>query len=205
MSRTTRDCRWRFCAIACLTRATLQPRWGLRFRSTTRSERRSWSNGDVAAHEDGRRAANEYRTSDGVVGLLMTNARPRGLKIRWLETSSLAAMRSSNAEITHWDGWPQGRWWNSPLLFWDQFSKSGSLGNTPDPHDKVGVLCVQKTIQPGQSEEFRILPGLAFSESDTGLVRMVGAAGRGEDDHRQLLCRRDSRARGIAVATPRSI
>ncbi len=74
----------------------------------------------------------------------------------------VAATRNSGAEITHWEGWPLGRWWNSPLLFWDQFSKSGSMGSTPDPHDKVGVLCVQKTIQPGHSEDFEFVLGWRF-------------------------------------------
>jgi uncharacterized protein (DUF608 family) len=118
-------------------------------------------NDDVAAGRvrDGR--LNEYRTSDAVVGLLMTNAELAS-EHPMAGDFVIAAMRSANAEITHWEGWPLGRWWNSPLLFWDQFSKSGSMGSTPDPHDKVGVLCVQKTIQPGKSEEFEFFLGWRF-------------------------------------------
>lgn len=118
-------------------------------------------NGDVAARKVGNGRRNEYRTSGAVTGLSMTNVD--------LESEDpmagefvVAAMRSPNAEITHWEGWPLGRWWNSPLLFWDQFSKSGSMGKTPDPHDKVGVLCVQQTIQPGRSEEFEFILGWRF-------------------------------------------
>lgn len=118
-------------------------------------------NRDVAARKVGDGRRNEYRTSDAATGLLMSNAD--------LESEHpmagdfvVAAMRSPDAEITHWEGWPLGRWWNSPLLFWDQFSKSGSMGSTPDLHDKVGVLCVQKTILPGQSEDFEFFLGWRF-------------------------------------------
>jgi non-lysosomal glucosylceramidase len=118
-------------------------------------------NGDAAARKAGDGRRNEYRTSDAAVGLLMTNA---DLEPEHSMAGDfvVAARRSPNAEITHWEGWPLGRWWNSPLLFWDQFSKSGNMGSTPDPHDKVGVLCVQKTIQPGQSEDFEFFLGWRF-------------------------------------------
>jgi non-lysosomal glucosylceramidase len=118
-------------------------------------------NGDAAARKAGDGRRNEYRTSDAVVGLLMTNA---DLEAEHPMAGEfvVAAMRNPNAQITHWEGWPLGRWWNSPLLFWDQFSKSGNMGSTPDPHDKVGVLCVQKTIQPGQSEDFEFFLGWRF-------------------------------------------
>ena len=74
----------------------------------------------------------------------------------------LAATPESAAELSHWEGWPLGRWWNSPLLFWDQFSKSGNMATTPQPHDSVGVLCMQKTIAPGQTHDFQFLLGWRF-------------------------------------------
>lgn len=118
-------------------------------------------NTDVAARKvnDGRR--NEYRTARGMGGLVMSNAslasdHPMSGDI------TLVAMCSSELEISHWEGWPQGRWWNSPLLFWDQFSKSGTMGSAPDPHDNVGVVCLHKTIPPGQSKNFEFLLGWRF-------------------------------------------
>lgn len=117
--------------------------------------------GDAAAQKknDGRR--NEYRTSETIAGLSMTNTDlPSDHPLAG--DFVIAAKRSSIAEITHWEGWPLGRWWNSPLLFWDQFSKSGTLEAAPDPHDKVGVLCVRQKIQPGKSEDFEFLLGWRF-------------------------------------------
>jgi non-lysosomal glucosylceramidase len=118
-------------------------------------------NGDVAARKvnDGRR--NEYRTVRGMGGLVMSNANLAS-DHPMAGDFTLAAMSSSEREISHWEGWPLGRWWNSPLLFWDVFSKSGAMGSAPDPHDNVGVVCLHKMIQPGQSQDFEFLLGWRF-------------------------------------------
>ena len=56
----------------------------------------------------------------------------------------------------------QGRWWNSPLQFWDQFSKSGDLGAQPEAHNTVGALCLKRTILPGSRRSFQFLLGWRF-------------------------------------------
>ena len=99
---------------------------------------------------------NSYRSTQGTIGLLMSNS---GLEADDPMTGSfaLAAMPESGTQVSHWLGWPKGRWWNSPLLFWDQFSKDGNLGIQPEPFNSVGVLCLQTTIAPGQSTNFPFL------------------------------------------------
>ena len=108
---------------------------------------------------DGRQ--NEYRAADGVVGLTMSN-----LSLAQNDPMAgefvLAATPEAGAEVSHWVGWPAGRWWNSPLLFWDQFSKSGNLGAQPEEHTAVGVLCLQQSISPGQTANFQFLLGWRF-------------------------------------------
>jgi len=78
-------------------------------------------------------------------------------------TIAIAAMQSSGASMTCWPGWPQGKWWSGPLLFWDRFSGSDDLGPAPVPHDAVGVVCMQQTIASGQSASFRFLLGWHFA------------------------------------------
>lgn len=113
-----------------------------------------------AKADDGRR--NEYRTNPLIEGLSMSNPRlPSDHPMSG--DFVLAATRTTGGEITHWEGWPQGRWWNSPLLFWDEFSKSGSMPTTPDPHNAVGVLCMQKSVRAGSVEEFEFLLGWRFA------------------------------------------
>src|ERR1035441_5529151 len=77
---------------------------------------------------------NEYRTANGLAGLAMSNT-SLSPDDPMAGEFVLAATQEGGTEVSHWEGWPAGRWWNSPLLFWDQFSKSGSLGVQPESHN----------------------------------------------------------------------
>ncbi len=104
---------------------------------------------------------NEYRTEQNLAGLLMTNPGiPSGNPMSG--SIALTALFSPGTQVSHWIGWPQGRWWNAPLLFWDQFSKGGQLSAQPDPHNEVGVICLQATIAPGQEASFPFMLGWCF-------------------------------------------
>lgn len=122
------------------------------------TEREGGGAADAKA-KDGRR--NEYRRGGSIEGLAMSNSNLRA-DHPMSGDFVLATRKSAGGEVTHWEGWPQGRWWNSPLLFWDEFSKAGSMGSTPNPHDTVGVLCIQKTVLPGKTEDFEFLLGWRF-------------------------------------------
>jgi uncharacterized protein (DUF608 family) len=116
--------------------------------------------GATVKRENGGRQ-NEYRTANGVVGLAMSNtslAQDDPMAGEFV----LAATPEAGTEVSHWEGWPAGPWWNSPLLFWDQFSESGKLSAQPEAHDAVGVLCLHKLIPPGQTASFQFLLGWRF-------------------------------------------
>jgi non-lysosomal glucosylceramidase len=102
------------------------------------------------------RRLNDFRSTQGIICLLMTNP---GVTIDdpMAGSFALAAMPESGMQVSHWLGWPKGRWWNSPLLFWDQFSRDGNLGTQSEPFNSVGVLCLQQTIAPGRSANFPFL------------------------------------------------
>lgn len=104
---------------------------------------------------------NEYREADGIVGLVMSNP-ALAADDPMAGEFVLAATADSGGQVSHWKGWPAGRWWNSPLLFWDQFSKSGNLGAPPESQNNVGALCLQKAIAPGRSATFQFLLGWRF-------------------------------------------
>ncbi len=108
---------------------------------------------------EGRR--NAYRSSDGIAGYAMSNP-SLAANDPMAGEFVLAATPDAGTEVSHWEGWPQGRWWNSPLLFWDQFSKNGDLGAQSEPHDSVGALCLKKTIPPGETASFQFLLGWRF-------------------------------------------
>jgi non-lysosomal glucosylceramidase len=110
---------------------------------------------DVArATEDPR--INQYQTGNQLEGLLMTN--PSLSASDPMQGSfTLAVISGPGARTTHWRGWPRGRWWNSPMLFWDAFSQDGALLNEPSSRNAVGALCQQKSIPAGGSADFTFL------------------------------------------------
>ncbi len=118
-------------------------------------------NRGAAAQKGNGGRQNEFRNSDGVVGMVMSNpslAQDDPMAGEFV----LAATPETGVEVSHWEGWPAGRWWNSPLLFWDQFSKAGKLGAQPEAHNTVGVLCLQQSIPAGRSVNFQFLLGWRF-------------------------------------------
>jgi non-lysosomal glucosylceramidase len=99
---------------------------------------------------------NEYRTANRLEGLLMTNPSvPGGDPMQG--SFALAVISSQGARTTHWRGWPRGRWWNSPMLFWDAFSQDGELLQEPATPSSVGALCQQRSIPAGGSAELTFL------------------------------------------------
>jgi non-lysosomal glucosylceramidase len=104
-----------------------------------------------AAAVDGR--SNEYRKGTGVEGLLMTNpSLPGDDPLRG--NFALGLLGVGDGKVSYLRGWPRGRWWNSPMLFWDDFSEDGALGPEPDARNLVGALCLERTLAPRSSAEF---------------------------------------------------
>jgi uncharacterized protein (DUF608 family) len=62
----------------------------------------------------------------------------------------------------HWRGWPQMRWWNAPMLFWDDFSDDGMLGAEPDPRNAVGVIGMKRETGPGETADYTFLLAWRF-------------------------------------------
>lgn len=99
---------------------------------------------------------NTYRSSAHISGLTMSNpSLPEDEPMRG--TIALAALRQPGVDVSYWRGWPQGRWWNSPMLFWDAFSADGELGKEPELRNAVGVVLQRATIAPRQSQTFTFL------------------------------------------------
>ena len=72
-------------------------------------------------------------------------------------TFALAALSNAPVRVTMLRGWPAGRWWNSPLLFWDDFSSDGELGPEAEKAGPVGALCLKREIAAGAEAEYTFL------------------------------------------------
>ncbi len=122
---------------------------------------------------------NEYRTGHQLAGLLMSNP----------ELSSndpmhgsfvLAAVPEDQTQVTHWRGWPKEAWWTSPLLYWDEFSEKGELGQEPNSRNSVGALCQKRTIPPGQSGSFTFLLAWHFPNRTPDWCGWAAPPGKGK-------------------------
>lgn len=107
---------------------------------------------------------NTLREGAGASGILMSNP-ALGAKDPVAGSFALAVLGDN---VTRLSGWPQGRWWNSPLLFWDDFTADGALGPEEGPRSKVGAVCLQREIAPGAEAEFRFLLAWHFPNRTPG-------------------------------------
>jgi len=96
------------------------------------------------------RRSNELREAGNLRGLVMTNP-ALAADNPLFGDFTLAAL--GDGEVSIWRGWPQGRWWNSPMKFWDEFSAKGRLTGDPDPRSAVGAVCVHKVVAAGGETE----------------------------------------------------
>jgi len=99
---------------------------------------------------------NDFRESSGVKGLLMQNpflgsADPQA------GTFALALLGADSGNLSYLRGWPRAGWWESPLLFWDDFTSDGRLGPEVSQRNTVGALCLEKDIPPRASAEYTFL------------------------------------------------
>ncbi len=109
--------------------------------------------------EDSRR--NTRREGGGLTGISMSNSRiaadhPMAGEI------TLAFADPETAQVTSLLGWPLSRWWNAPMLYWDDFSDDGQLGADPTPRNAVASLCAQRSIPAGESAEFTFVLAWRF-------------------------------------------
>lgn len=99
---------------------------------------------------------NDYRESTRVRGLLMRNPF-LGASDPQAGTFALATPGGDAGNFTYLRGWPSAQWWESPLLFWDDFTSDGRLGPQPGTPGAVGALCLEKEIAASASAEYTFL------------------------------------------------
>ncbi|MBS1857615.1 MAG: hypothetical protein JST11_19760 [Acidobacteria bacterium] len=122
---------------------------------------------------------NDYRASARLAGLYMHNPglpADDALKGSFL----LAALDPGEARVTYLRGWQRDRWWNSPMLYWDDFTADGELGPEPAVRNGVGALCLGRTLAPGAHADFTFL--LAWHFPNRTPRRCGWSAPKGDED-----------------------
>jgi non-lysosomal glucosylceramidase len=109
----------------------------------------------IASSSEDKRV-NELRGADRLRGIFMHNP---GLSASNADNGSfvIAVLNPGGGKFSNLRGWPAGRWWNSPLLFWDDFSSDGELGPEPAHASTIGSVCLKREIATGQQAEFSFL------------------------------------------------
>ncbi len=99
---------------------------------------------------------NEHRGGAALEGLLMTNP---AIDRENPDNGSFAlcVAGAEGGKVTWLRGWPRGGWWNSPMLFWDDFSEDGALGPEASERSATGAICLERTIAPGSEADYTFL------------------------------------------------
>ena len=80
---------------------------------------------------------------------------------------AVAALDVGDASLSSLRGWPAGRWWDGPLLFWDEFSSDGELGPVPDPCQFGGSYLSEEENSGWARRLLHVYPGLALSQPNS--------------------------------------
>ena len=122
---------------------------------------------------------NDYRTSTRLAGLFMHSPDlPANDPLKG--SFALTALEPGDAHVTYLRGWQRDRWWNSPMLYWDDFSADGELGPEPEQRSGVGALCLSRTLAPGAHADYTFL--LAWHFPNRTPRRCGWTAPKGEED-----------------------
>jgi len=156
----------------------------LRYRVRNEGRRSStvsiaWSIDNPVVPEQGNRRvederSNEFRTSGPLAGLFMNNSAVGADDAMW-GNFVIGLINAGNGDLSHLRGWPKGRWWDAPLLFWTISSSDGRLGPEDRSRNTVGALCLGRTIAPAAECDYTFLLAWHFRTA-----RRQGAAGRAE-------------------------
>jgi len=123
---------------------------------------------------------NDYREGKGLAGLMMRNP--------FLPTTdplagsfAISVLDVGTGNLSYLRGWPTARWWEGPLLFWDDFSKDGALGPEAPVRSAVGALCLKREIPSHGEAEYTFLLSWHFPNRTPKRCGWTPPSGR-EDD-----------------------
>lgn len=100
---------------------------------------------DPARRRSGNLRVNEFRNLDGLQGFFMTNpSLEPDNPVRG--SFALALVQPGDGKVSYLTGWPDAKWWASPMLFWDDFSSDGELGPETAEHKPCASICLKRDI-----------------------------------------------------------
>lgn len=103
----------------------------------------------------------EFRRQAGLQGLFMTN--PGFATDHPLSGSfALTLLEPSTEGVSYLRGWPDVKWWASPMLFWDDFLSDGALGPEAEKRRPYGSLCLKRELAGNAEASYTFLLSWRF-------------------------------------------
>ncbi|MFN7999114.1 MAG: GH116 family glycosyl-hydrolase [Bryobacteraceae bacterium] len=144
---------------------------------------------NVTRTASGETRVNDYRTAGPLHGLFLHNpSLASGDPMKG--SIVLAALKPEQGKLTWLRGWPEAKWWASPLLYWDDFSKDGSLGPEAEERKPVASLCLQQEIGPKSSAEYTFLLAWHFPNRTAQWCGWAAPKGHEQDNLGNYYCTR---------------
>ncbi|MGH9453395.1 MAG: GH116 family glycosyl hydrolase, partial [Terriglobia bacterium] len=110
----------------------------------------------------------------------------------------LSVVEVGTGKLSYLRGWPSARWWEGPLLFWDDFSHDGVLGPEAAVRGAVGALCLQREIPAHGQAEFTFLLSWHFPNRTPNRCGWTSPTDHGDDAIGNFYCTRFSDAWNVA-------
>jgi non-lysosomal glucosylceramidase len=107
---------------------------------------------------------------------------------------ALCVLNPGDGRVSYLRGWPNAKWWASPMLFWDDFSQDGELGPEAADRKLVGSLCLGRKIPARGEAEYTFLFSWHFPNRTPAWSGWVAPKGHENDVIGNHYCTRFSDA-----------
>jgi uncharacterized protein (DUF608 family) len=99
---------------------------------------------------------NDYQEGGDLRGLLMRNPFLAATD-PLAGTFALSILGAGEGKLSYLRGWASAKWWQGPLMFWDDFAADGELGPEGAVRGTAGSLCLQRELGPRSEAEYTFL------------------------------------------------
>ncbi|WP_180538424.1 GH116 family glycosyl-hydrolase, partial [Nevskia soli] len=120
-------------------------------------------------------------------------------------TFALSLLRPGAGKVTYLRGWPNAKWWASPMMFWDDFTADGQLGPEAEDRKLTGSLCLQREIGAGAEAEYTFLLSWHFPNRTPEWSGWTAPKGREKTNLGNYYCTRFTDAWDAAEQLTRSL
>jgi len=141
--------------------------------------------------------SNDYQGGGDLRGLLMRNPFLAATD-PLAGTFAISILGVGKGKLTYLRGWASAKWWQGPLMFWDDFAADGEVGPEGAVRGTAGSLCLQREIDPRSEAEYTFLLSWHFPNRTPERCGWTAPKGHERDVIGNYYCTRFSDAWTVA-------